>query len=290
MMTIYRAPQKRVHRGFVYLDDSTVINSLSALESGKIDEVVAKIAQARDGGISGGLSAGLGGVGAKIEGGKKSTTSFEEEVVRTRTRFSIFELWYQKIVEEKALGSFDGWDETALTSVAPGDTLEVTGGLQIVPLQTLLRLFQWFAGQAQDQSSPFAQKGDQLKGTKAGLRVLETVLGGTDEILAMLRPDGGDGPTVAIILDANWLIGALGRLDGIYTVVAQVEMVLGADDKWPTARLTTDAPVTKLERDTLTQVVGNFIEPAQALGVTISEDEAELSGPALILRAIAVYR
>lgn len=289
-MGIYNPPKKRVHRGYVYLDDATVINSLSAIESGKIDEVVAKIAQARDGGFSGGLNAGAGALGGKIEGGKKTTASFEEEVVRTRTRFSIFELWYQKIVEEKALGTFDGWGERAISSVKPGDTVEITGTLQIVPLQTLLRLFRWFAAQAQDQSSPFSQKGDELKATKAGLKNLEALLGGTDEVLAMLRPEGEDGPAVAVVLDANWLIGALGRLDGTYTVVAQVEMVLGAEDKWPTVRLTAEAPVTKLERDTLTEVVGNFAEPAKALGVSIAANEAELKGPALLLRAIAVYR
>ncbi|MCQ9162773.1 hypothetical protein [Arthrobacter sp. STN4] len=290
MMAAYNPPKKRVHRGYVYLDDSTVMNSLSAIESGKIDEVVAKINQARDGGFSGSINAGAGAFGGKIEGGKKTISSFEEEVVRTRTRFSIFEIWYQKIVAEKALGTFSGWDDTVLSAVEPGDTLEVSGALQIVPLQTLFRLFRWFAAQAQDQSSPFAQKGEELKGTKAGLRSLEALLGGTDEVLAMLRPEGDAGPAVAVILDANWLIGGLGRLDGTYTVVAQVEMVLEEGDKWPTLRLTADAPVTKLERDTLTAVVGNFIEPAEALGVTIAADEAELSGPALLLRAIAIYR
>lgn len=289
-MVIYNAPKKRVHRGFVYLDDATVINSLSAMESGKIDEVVAKIAQARDGGINGGLNASVAGVGAKVEGGKKASSSFEEEVVRTRTRFSIFELWYQQLMQEAALGKFGGWDESALEGVAPGDTVEITGGLQIVPLQTVLRLYRWFAGQAQDQSSPFAQKGDELKATKSGLRNLEALLGGTDEVLAMLRPDGGDGPDVAVILDGNWLIGGLGRLDGIYTVVAQVEMVLGDEDRWPTVRLTSDAPVTKMERETLTSVVSGFKEGAAGLGVVIEDNASELKGPALLLRAIAVYR
>ncbi|QOC25563.1 hypothetical protein IC744_04115 [Microbacterium hominis] len=286
----YNAPKKRVHRGFVYLDDGVVINSLSALESGKIDEVVAKIAQAREGGLAGGLNAGLGSAGAKIEGGRKATTALEEEVVRTRTRFSIFEIWYQKLLEEKALGTFDGWDASAMHDVEPGDTVEVTGTLELVPLQTLLRLYRWFAAQAQDQGSPFAQKGEQLKATKSAVKTMDALLGGTDEVLLRLSPLGESDPPVAVILDAEWLIGALGRIDGTYTVVAQVEMVLGAGDRWPTVRLTPDAPVTKLEREALTSAVGGFIEPAAALGVTLSTDEAELIGPALLLRAIAVYR
>ncbi|MCI9856781.1 DUF6414 family protein [Microbacterium proteolyticum] len=289
-MGVYNPPRKRIHRGFVYLDDAVVINSLSALESGKIDEVVAKVNQAREGGLTGGLTAGVGPAGAKLEGGRKSTTAFEEEVVRTRTRFSIFEIWYQKIVEEKALGTFDGWDESVVQAVSPGDTVEIVGAVELVPLQTMVRLFRWFAGQAQDQSSPFAQRGEELKATKAGLKGIEGLLGGTDEVLFQLTPSAGDSPAVAVILDGESLISDLGRIDGVYTVVAQVEMVLGQDDRWPTVRLTADAPVTKLERETLSAVVQNFVEPAEALGVVISPDAAELAGPALILRAIAIYR
>jgi len=48
--------------------------------------------------------------------------------------------------------------------------------------------------------------------------------------------------------------------------------------------------VTKMERDTLTQVVTNFKEPAAGLGVVIEDNASELRGPALLLRAIAVYR
>lgn len=106
----------------------------------------------------------------------------------------------------------------------------------------------------------------------------------------MLLPKSDEGPRVAVILNTNWLISELGRLDGTYTVVAQIEMVLGANDRWPTVRLTADAPVTKLERNTLMSMVGNLVEPAKALGITVSADEAELSGPALLLSAIAIYR
>ncbi|SNS52409.1 hypothetical protein SAMN06309944_0641 [Micrococcales bacterium KH10] len=182
---------------------------------------------------------------------KKSTSSFEEEVVKTRTNFSIFEAWYQKLKAENALGTFDGWGDFALADVEPGHTVEIRGSLQIVPLQTLFRLYRWFAGQVSDKSSPFAQKGEDLQATRAGLKNMETLLGGTDEVLAMLQPLGDEGPTV---------------------------------------RLTADAPVTKLEHDTLNSSISNFVEPAKALGVVITPDEAELHGPALLLRAIAVYR
>lgn len=289
-MPSYSAPTKRVHRGFVYLDDATVINSLSALESGKIDEVVRKVNQAREGGAGGGLGLGVGPVNAKVEGGRKSTLAFEEEVVRTRTRFSIFELWYQTVIEEKALGTFEGWGDDVLEDVLPGDTIEIRGELSLVPLQTLLRLFRWFGAQAQDQASPFAQRGEELKATKGGLRVMEAVLGGVPEVLLDLVPLGGAGPRVAVILDSDYLIGRLGRIDGVYSVVAQVEIVLDEGDTWPTVRLTGEVPVTPLEQETLRETVENLAESAADLGVSLPTDATALNGPAVILRAIAVYR
>src|SRR3954470_10327299 len=139
-MSSYKKPVKRVHRGFFYLDDETVFNSLSAVESGKIDEIVAKVNSAREGGFGG----GVGIQGAKVEGARKSTSAFEEEMVRTRTRFSVFELWYQGLLAEKAIGSFEGWGDDALSGVKAGDTLEFRGELAVAPLETLLRLFLWF--------------------------------------------------------------------------------------------------------------------------------------------------
>ena len=66
-------------------------NSLSALESGKVDEIVSKTTTARDGGLSGGVGLPIARSGLPVDGGKKSTTSVQEEIVRTRTRFSVFD-------------------------------------------------------------------------------------------------------------------------------------------------------------------------------------------------------
>ena len=73
------------------------------MEAGKVDEVVAKVNSAREGGYGG----GVGFSGAHEEGGRKSTSALEEEMVRTRTRFSVFELWYQNLVSSKAIGGFE---------------------------------------------------------------------------------------------------------------------------------------------------------------------------------------
>ena len=290
-MSPYKKPSKKVHRGFFYLNDETVINSLSAVESGKIDEVVAKVNSAREGGFGG----GVGMHGAKIEGAKKSTSAFEEEMVRTRTRFSVFELWYQSLVEGKALGTFDGWGPGALGGVQAGDTLELRAELQVVPLQTLLRLYLWFADKAKTQGHLFSQKGEELKATKDAERNIRMMLGDNDEgsegqSVLIATPVGQPGPSVAMSISSEWLIGKVGQLGGEYSIVAQVEQVLGPDEELPTLRLTHDVSATPLEINTLKEAVEHFIEPAKAMGVDVSTSDASITGPALWLAPIAIFR
>ncbi|HEX2855954.1 MAG TPA: hypothetical protein VHO26_00540 [Propionibacteriaceae bacterium] len=289
-MGTYKRPQKRVHRGFFYLDDETVINSLSAVESGKIDEIFAKVNSAREGGFGG----GLGVQGAKVEGGRRSSSEFEEEMVRTRTRFSVFEIWYRSLTDAKALGTFDGWGPRALVDVSPGDTLEFRGHLEIAPIQTLMRLFLWFADKAKVQGHLLSQKGEELKGTKEAERVFKMLLGDVDEegdqVIVLATPNGELGPKVAMPLKLKWLIGKFGQFGGEYTVVAQVDRILNEGDELPALRLTQDVAATDLEVSTLKTILALFKEPAAGMGLTITDDDAAVTGPALWLEPIAIFR
>lgn len=288
--SIYKKPAKRVHRGFFYLDDETVINSLSAVESGKIDEVVAKVNSAREGGFGGGVSVPAG----NLEGSRKSTSAFEEEMVRTRTRFSVFELWYQSLIENKALGTFDGWGPDALAGVAPGDTLEFRGRLDTAPLQTLFRLYLWFASKAKEQGHLFSQNGAELKETKDAERVVKMILGDVpeedDQVVVLAVPRGEDGPKVAMPLKLKWMIGSFAQFGGDYTVVAQVDRIVKAGEELPALRLTREVVPTELEIKTIKEAIGNFQDSSQTMGIDLTQDDAVITGPALWLEPLAIFR
>jgi hypothetical protein len=285
---IYTRPERRVHRGFFYLDDETVINSLSAVEAGKVDEVVAKINSGREGGFSG----GLGAQGVKVEGGKKSASSLEEEIVRTRTRFSVFETWYQHPIEQKALGRFEGWGPEALDGVEAGDTVEVRATLEVSPLVSLWRLFLWWAEQAKAQGTMFSVKGEELKQLKEAERNIRMLLGaaGEGETIVLGHPVGDEGPSLAMTLQDRWTIGRLGHLSGQYFLVVQVDQVVAPGGELPALRLTKDAAATPLEVSTLRDAVKEFIQPAKELGVTVTASDAVIEGPALVATPIAIYR
>jgi hypothetical protein len=288
----YRKPGKRLHRDFFYLNDEVAINSLSALESGKVDEIVSRTTTAREGGFSGEVKIPIADVG--IGGSKKSSSEIEEEMVRTRTRFSVFDAWYQLLHDKKAVGSFDGWGEEALDGVEPGDTIEFRAQLSQGPLQTVLRLFLWFADQATKDGNMFSQKSDQRKSTLAASRNIRQLLGGgadeDDEIPLQAVPDGDAGPVVLLSVSQKWLIGRLGQLGGKFGIVGQVVQITEAGDEYPVLRLTKDVSPTPLEISTLKEAVVHFVEPAKALGVDVEAEESVVRGPVLVIKPIAIYR
>jgi len=287
-MPKYNKPDKMIHRGFYYLDDEIVINSLSAVEAGKVDEVVSKVNSAREGGFGG----GVGLYGAKVEGSKKASSAFEESIVRTRTRFSIFELWYENLRTSNALGTFEGWDPDILSDVSPGDTVELKARLELVPLQTMFRLFMWYANLAKTPGTVFSVKGEALKELRQQEQLLSMLIGEAEklEMVAIATPVGGEGPPVVLQLADRWMIGELGHLSGEYTVVGQVDHVLEQKQELPAWRIIRSAPATPREVDMLKEMVPLFAEPAKAFGLDISEADAGMKGPALWLTPIAVFR
>lgn len=293
-MAIYKKPTKRAHKGFFYLNDEAVINSLSALESGKVDEIVSRTTTAREGGFSGEVSVPLPSVGLSAGGGRKSSSEIEEEMVRTRTRFSVFDAWYDHLQREKGLGTFSGWGPGALDGVESGDTVELRADLSLGSLQTVLRLFLWFADQAAKQDTPFSQMGEQLKQTKQAARMMKITMGmeseDDDQVPLIAVPVGAVGPQVVLAVSPKWLIGRLGQLGGDFGIVAQVTRVVPSGEDYPILRLTRDVTPTPLEIGTLKEVVSHYVEPAQALGVQVDPEESVVKGPALILEPIAIYR
>jgi hypothetical protein len=291
-VAIYKKPSKQLHRDFFYLDDEVAINSLSALESGKVDEIVSRTSTAREGGFSGDLHIPI--LEAGVSGSKKSTSEIEEEMVRTRTRFSIFDAWYRLLHAEKAIGVFDGWGAGALDGVMPGDTVEFRAEISPGALQTVLRLYLWFAEQATKDGNLFSQKGEERKVTATAVKNIRQILGGLgeerDEVPLLATPVGDAGPLVLLSVTQRWLIGQLGTLGGQFGIVGQVVEVIPDGREYPVLRLTRDVAPTPVEIKALKEAVSHFVEPAKALGVQVEAEESIVRGPVLVIKPIAIYR
>jgi hypothetical protein len=285
----YKKPKARVHHEFVYLNHDTILNALSAFEAGKVDEIIEKTSAANEGGVEGGLSAGP----AKIGGGKKRQRTIQEELVRTRTWFSAFDAWYAYLIDKDAIGTFDAWDEAVREELSVGDTLEFVAEVRLSPLHQLLATFTSFAAGAGTPGSPFQMKTSELAETKKTARMVDSWMqgrGGGRNISAYFLPGRVASPRMIARLTDQYLIGGLDQIEGEFSVISQVDRLLGQDEQESVIRVLRDVPPTPKEIQVMTEAMRHFAEPGQDLGVEVSDDDLTFSYPTVVLRPIAIFR
>ena len=91
-------------------------------------------------------------------------------------------------------------------------------------------------------------------------------------------------------LQERCIIGDREEIDGTYTVVCQVTKLVQADEHVPTIRLIRDVPPTPIEVSTINEAMSHFMEPAKAMGMEIEESDINIGAPAVLMRAIAIFR
>lgn len=288
-MGMYKQPKVRIHREFFYLNHDTVINSLSAFEAGKIDEIIRKASESSDGGVEGTL-----GIGSTKAGGKKSKSSdIHEEMVSTRTKFSAFDAWFQNIDAAEAIGMLEGWDAETRDEIGIGHTIMLEGRVTLSPLYKVFSTFISYANQASDPDSVFNRKAAELVDIKKQARMMRGWMRGAgDSSNAMIdiAPFGTPEPRMVARLDERYLVSGLQAVEGEYTIIAQVEAMLDPSEKVSAVRVIRDTPPTPLETEVSTKALKNLIEPAAALGVEVSEADITLEHPTVILHPIAIFR
>src|SRR3954451_13834809 len=100
-----------------------------------------------------------------------------------------------------------------------------------------------------------------------------------DQVVILAVPAGDAGPAVAMPIKTKWLIGKFGQFGGEYSVVAQVDRILGEGEELPALRLTHDVAATQVEIAALKESIAGFKAPAEGMGVEISDGDAVIEGP-----------
>lgn len=288
-MGSYNRPKKQLHREFIYLDYDKVLNSLSAFEAGKVDEIIHKVSEAREGGVSAELNVKL----AKGGGGKKRQSSVEDNLVKTRTWFSAFDSWYNFLKNEEAFGTFSNWDVDVRNELAVGDTVNFRAQLVISPLHKLLRTFLSFAEEAGRQGSAFQQRGSELVETKKNARLITTWMGKKDDpthLPMYVKPMGVEHPRVVTRLEDRYIIASGDQVEGEFQVVGQINALLEGGDVWPAIRMLNDVPPTNLEIETVANAMDNFVDIGSTFGVKLNADDVNVPAPAVVINPIAVFR
>lgn len=288
-MGTYKKPKEHLHREFLYLNYESILNALSALEAGAVDEIILKTSEAREGGLDAGLSAGP----MKAGGSKKRQASMQEELVRTRTWFSGFDAWYRTLKDRDAIGTFDVWDMDVRDAIAVGDTLEFKADIQLSPVHKIFATFMSYASSAGTPGSPFQTNPKEVQEAKKTAKMMEGWMSGRDgrrNLPVYLLPDGRDSPRLVARLDEKFIIGGLDAAEGTFSVVAQVDASLKSGQEESVIRIIRDVPPTPKEVEVIIEAMTHFIEPSKELGVELQTEDLMFTYPTIFLRPIAIYK
>ncbi|WP_148272222.1 hypothetical protein [Micromonospora maris] len=284
-MGTYQKPKKNLHREFIYLNHDSVLNSLSAFEAGQVDQILEKTSEASEGGVD----AGLGFKGTRVGGSKKRQGSIQEELVRTRTRFSSFESWLQRLTDEGAIGSFDEWDMQVRDQISAGDTIHFTADVYTSPLYKLVTAFSSFA----DNPAMFGTRQQDNASNKRQAKMMESWITGNDGNLSVavyLRPNGVSRPRIIARLSANYLVSGLSNIEERYQVIAQVRTILRPNEKESLLRILKNAPPVPIEVETVTEAMKHMQEGAAHLRVPFDDDDLSFTHPDVIVHPIAIFK
>ncbi|WP_022881838.1 DUF6414 family protein [Gryllotalpicola ginsengisoli] len=288
-MAGYKKPKKKLHRDFLYLDDSVIVNALSAIESGKVDEIIEQSQIVKDAGFD----ASLGYGPAKIAAKKGRTADITANLVRTRTAFSAFEAWYQFLKAEDALGELTDWNEATRNELEVGDTLEVRARVQFAPVHKLFALFFSYVENANKPDSFFRVPAAELATLKQIANQARSMVKGADGSMANLvyiQPLGVERPLVVGALSENHFVGDKSNMDGEYMVVCQVTSLLRQSETLAAVRAMSDAPRTDTEAAGVAQALDGLAEAGKGLGVAIGDDDKSFTYPTVVTRPLAIYR
>lgn len=287
-MAGYNKPKKTLHREFLYLNRDSVINSLSAFEAGKVDEIIQHTSDAQAGGLEGSLSAGP----ARAGGSKKKQREVQEELIRTRTSFSAFDAWHKHLTSEAALGTFDDWSLDVRNELDIGDTVEFQAMISLSPLYKVFTTFLSFTASLGSADSVFKMDQKAIKDTKQTAKQMETWISGGKgrrNLLVQMIPLNQE-PRIMARLSDEYIVGSPDALEGKFNVIGQVERLLTENEEESVLRIIRDVPPTPLELETISKAVAHFVEPSKALGIEIDDEDLAIRYPSVILRPIAIFR
>ena len=286
MQVPFTPPKGAAFKQFVILDSDGVVAALSAIDGGKIDEILTRSAEERGGEAGGSLGVGP----AKATGKRAKGRKVEEEIRRARTRHAAAAKLIEALQSSASLGVVDGpLDLDVAAQITAGMVLQFRAELRLHPLHQADKMIRSFIniapkfGEKETAASlrPVLTQWGALLGTGQadGRLLLEPYTAAEPQSPRLLMPVPGE----------NFEIGVDDVL-GEVTVIAQVERILGVDDNYPAIRMLRGAPSTPFELSALEETLPDLVSALGGIGMTVSRDDIFIRGPALILRAICAYR
>jgi hypothetical protein len=284
----FRKPTTQLFRSYLYLNGDEVINALSALEGGEIDEVLTRSGDEGGGEVRGEINLKV----AKGSGAKRKARRYEEEMRKKRTEHSATTALLKRLHEEDAIGILEGdYDESVYQELGESMVIEFTADLQIHPLHQGLAMLRELPSSASAFGLPMAQFSD----AREAARLLERLTqGGSSEKKAILAYARSATTPVdyrlLMPIPTRYVLVPLDDFSGKVTIIAQVDRILDDEDELVVVRLIRNAPLLPIERQGLQEGLPAVIEALSDLGLEVTMDDCVLRKPSVILKPICIYK
>jgi hypothetical protein len=286
-MATLRKPETKLHRRFLYLDGDDVINMLSALEGGDVDEILTRTGEDASSGKGGEIDLKV----AKGKGSKNKTRRFEEEMKRKRTTHSATTALLRKLHEANAVGVLDGdYDAEIYAELEPHMLLEFKANIRIHPLHQAIS-----AIRALVKSGPAlgVAKSD-IADARGVLKLVEQLSQTGDASKTFLAFATTTGTTDGYLLllpiqEANLLV-PLDDFGGEATFVAHVDRIFAPDEEMMALRILRNSPLLPMEQEGLRDAIPGLVTVLNNLGIDAEEEEFILGKPAVLLKPVCIFK
>jgi hypothetical protein len=294
--------ERSAYARFLLIDEDDVINSMSALEGGKIDEILTKTREVRSKGVSAGMGTHLPTVGdARIKATDSQAGEYEEEVLRKRTVHSATVALLDALHEEEDIHRIQAnYGPEAYEQLQENMLLEVRAKIRVHPLHQAVSVLQRWAvfGNSLDlaedpedyadfDTDEFADFATKIEERFQDKDQREQVL------LVFLETENASREYRLIVpIKKDHLLVPLDEFAGMATFVVQVEHILDEDEQVLAGRLNRNypdvPPEIELARKTRS-ILENLFEK-QRIGLKIDEKDVVLRKPSVVLRPICIYK
>lgn len=294
-MSGFKKPKSSVYKRFLYVDEAEVLNSLSGIEGGAIEEILQTMGEEGSKGLGIDVGASVPAAGsATARGNVKKSQKLEEEIRRKRTIHSATVALLDKLQKDEAIGIIEGpYTPEIYEQLEENMPLQFEAEIRVHPLHQLVSVVKAWAEMARD----FGFDKKETNEINAVARQIETAFHGRDgkrRTIVVFAETEGDDPDYRFVLPirANDLLVPLDDFTGRATFVAQVDHILDEGEEVLAARVIRNSPVLPAEREMMLEMLPAFqeLEGEAGIGLTIDEEDIVLRKPAIILKPICIYR
>lgn len=294
-MSSFKKPRSNVYKRFLYINEGDVLNSLSGIEDGAIDEIIQKMGEEGSKGLGLDVGVDVPGVGgAKAKGDKKKSQKLEEEIRRKRTVHSATVALLEKLHNEDAIGVIEGdYTPQIYEQLEENMPIEFRADIRVHPLHQLVNVAQGWAQLAQD----FGLSKKEANEFTQVARQIESAFHGRDKSKKSLVifAEGVEATSeykLVMPIQANDLLVPVDELLGTATFVAQVDHIVREGEEVLAARVVRNSPVLPAERDMMLEMLPALQElrDDSGIGFRVDEEDIVLRKPAIILKPLCIYR